>query len=125
MVKVEKFSPTTCAIIGNYYSLKRNHEKAVLYFQRALKLNPDFTSAWTLMGHEYVELRNASAAVHCYREAIKFRPGNQSSDYRAWYGLGQAYEMLHLFAYALHYYQKATVLRPVIFLFALLYGCLR
>ena len=66
------------------------------------------------MGHEYVELRNAAAAVHCYREAVKFQPGYHSSDYRAWYGLGQAYEMLHLYAYALHYYQKATVLRPVL-----------
>ena len=29
-------------------------------------------------------------------------------DYRAWYGLGQTYELLHMPAYALHYYQRAT-----------------
>jgi anaphase-promoting complex subunit 8 len=44
----------TCCIIGNYYSLKGQHEKAVLYFNRALKLNRNYLSAWTLMGHECV-----------------------------------------------------------------------
>ena len=28
------------ALAGNYYSLRSQHEKAVVYFQRALKLNP-------------------------------------------------------------------------------------
>ena len=32
-------------------------------------------------------------------------------DYRAWYGLGQAYELLSMHHYALHYYQRATALR--------------
>lgn len=35
-------------------------------------------------------------------------------DYRAWYGLGQAYELLSMHHYALHYYQRATALRSVI-----------
>lgn len=34
-------------------------------------------------------------------------------DYRAWYGLGQAYELLSMHQYALHYYQRATALRSV------------
>ena len=32
-------------------------------------------------------------------------------DYRAWYGLGQAYELLNMHQYSLHYYQRATALR--------------
>ena len=55
---------------GNYYSLRSQHEKAVLYFQRALKLNPNYLSAWTLMGHEYMELKNTPAAIQAYRHAI-------------------------------------------------------
>ena len=35
-------------------------------------------------------------------------------DYRAWYGLGQAYELLSMHQYALYYYQHATALRCVI-----------
>ena len=34
-------------------------------------------------------------------------------DYRAWYGLGQAYELLSMHQYALYYYQHATALRCV------------
>lgn len=33
-------------------------------------------------------------------------------DYRAWYGLGQAYELLGEPFYALNYYNRATALRP-------------
>jgi len=55
---------------GNYYSLRSQHEKAALYFQRALKLNPNYLSAWTLMGHEYMELKQTSAAIQAYRQAI-------------------------------------------------------
>lgn len=51
-VSIDKYRPETCCVIGNYYSLKAEHEKAVLYFRRALKLNRHFLSAWTLMGHE-------------------------------------------------------------------------
>ncbi|RAL39030.1 hypothetical protein DM860_011516 [Cuscuta australis] len=29
----------SCCVIGNYYNLKGQHQKSVLYFQRALKLN--------------------------------------------------------------------------------------
>ncbi|KAG6820746.1 hypothetical protein H0H93_012392 [Arthromyces matolae] len=113
---------------GNHYSLRAEHEKAVKYFRRATQLDRTYLSAWTLMGHEYVEMKNSHAAIEAYRRAVgKFRftsPGFPDSllaefvtdvnrkDYRAWYGLGQAYELLSMHNYALHYYQHATALRP-------------
>ena len=65
----ENFYDELC-IIGNYYSLRSEHQKAVLYFQRALKLNPQYLSAWTLMGHEFMEMKNTNAAIQSYRQAI-------------------------------------------------------
>ena len=47
--KWDKFRPETCCIIGNYYSRKAHHEKAIEYFSRALKLDPHYLSACTLM----------------------------------------------------------------------------
>jgi hypothetical protein len=32
-------------------------------------------------------------------------------DYRAWYGLGQTYELLDMPEYAIQYYNRATALR--------------
>ena len=68
MLLIMTMETYVCA--GNYYSLRSQHEKAVLYFQRALKLNPNYLSAWTLMGHEYMELKQTSAAIRAYRQAI-------------------------------------------------------
>ncbi|KAG8379049.1 hypothetical protein BUALT_Bualt07G0047900 [Buddleja alternifolia] len=104
----DKYRPESCCIVGNYYSLKGQHEKSVMYFRRALKLNKNYLSAWTLMGHEYVEMKNTSAAVDAYRRAVDINP----CDYRAWYGLGQAYEMMGMPFYALHYFKKSVFLQP-------------
>eukprot|EP01125_Pyxidicula_operculata_P014862 TRINITY_DN5005_c0_g1_i1.p1 TRINITY_DN5005_c0_g1~~TRINITY_DN5005_c0_g1_i1.p1 ORF type:complete len:389 (-),score=46.41 TRINITY_DN5005_c0_g1_i1:143-1309(-) len=104
----DKYTPETCCIIGNYYSLKADHAKAVIYFQRALRLNPKYLSAWTLMGHEYVEMKNTNAAIAAYRKAVDINP----RDYRAWYGLGQTYELLDMPLYALYYFGKSCALRP-------------
>ncbi|KAJ0116258.1 hypothetical protein J7T55_005204 [Diaporthe amygdali] len=105
---IDKFRPESCVVIGNYYSLLSQHEKAVQYFRRALALDRSCLSAWTLMGHEYVELKNTHAAIESYRRAVDIN----RRDYRAWYGLGQTYEMLEMYQYALWYYKKAAGLRP-------------
>lgn len=104
----DKFRPETCCVVGNYYSLKSEHEKAVMYFRRALTLDRNFLSAWTLMGHEYVEMKNTHAAIESYRHAVDVN----RKDYRAWYGLGQTYEVLEMHLYALFYFQRAASLRP-------------
>ena len=80
---IDKYRTETCCVIGNYYSLRfeqilmflnstmisrSQHEKAVVYFQRALKLNPGYLSALTLMGHEYMEMKNTHAAIQSYRQ---------------------------------------------------------
>ena len=104
----DKFRPETCCVVGNYYSLKSEHEKAIMYFRRALTLDRNFLSAWTLMGHEFVEMKNTHAAIESYRRVVDVN----RKDYRAWYGLGQTYEILEMHLYALFYYQRAASLRP-------------
>ena len=89
--------------------MKCEHEKAIMYYKRALTLNKNCLSAWTLMGHEFVELKNSHAAIESYRRAVDTNP----KDFRAWYGLGQAYEVLDMHLYALYYYQRATNLQPL------------
>ena len=36
------------------------------------------------MGHEYLEMKNTSKAIECYRTAVDI----DTKDFRAWYGLG-------------------------------------
>ena len=99
--------------------MKSEHEKAVTYFRKALKVNRNYLAAWTLLGHEYLELKNTPAAVEAYRRAVGTSPASipfpdvdlNRSDYRAWYGLGQVYEMLEMHYYALYYYEHALVFK--------------
>ncbi len=53
-------------------------------------------------------MKNTHAAIESYRRAVDLN----RKDYRAWYGLGQAYEVLDMAFYALFYYQRAAALRP-------------
>ena len=105
--QTNKYRPETCTVVGNYYSLRGDHGKAVLYFKRAIKLDPKFLSAWTLMGHEFLELKNTTAAIESYRTAVDIDP----TDFRAWYGLGQTYEILTMYNYACHYFANAALVK--------------
>lgn len=120
---VDKDRPEVCCMVGNHYSLRGEPERAIQYFRRATELDQSYLPAWTLMGHEYVEIKNSHAAIESYRRAIGECIGSSSKtltdfskdvnrkDYRAWYGLGQAYELLNMHQYSLYYYQRATALR--------------
>ena len=102
---LDKYRPESCCVIGNYFSLRGDHHKAVLYFKRAIKLDNKFLSAWTLMGHEYLEMKNTNAAIESYRTAVDI----DNKDFRAWYGLGQTYEINQMYNYASHYYSNAAI----------------
>lgn len=108
VVEINKYRPESCCVIGNYFSIRSDHQKAILYFQRALKLNPKYLFAWTLMGHEFMETKNTNGAIQSYRKAIEVN----RRDFRAWYGLGQAYEILKMPIYSLYYYKMSHQLRP-------------
>lgn len=107
--EIDPMRPETFCIIANYYSVKFDHEKAITYYKRALSLNDQLLSAWTLMGHEFVELKNSHAAIESYRRAVD----TNNKDFRAWYGLGQAYEVMDMHLYSLYYYQRACSLKPM------------
>ena len=69
-LNVDKERPEVCCMIGNHYSLRQEPERAIQYFRRATELDQSYLPAWTLMGHEYVEIKNSHAAVESYRRAI-------------------------------------------------------
>jgi anaphase-promoting complex subunit 8 len=106
--KIDKYSPQTCCIIGNHYSLSGEHQKAVVSYLRALQLDPKYIDAWTLIGHEYILMKDANHAIAAYRKAVD----TDARAFRAWYGLGQAYELLYMPQYALYYYEHAAELQP-------------
>lgn len=106
--EIEPFRYETCFCLANYYSLRAQHDKAAIYFNRALKLDPTNVSAWILMGHEFMEMKKTEDAIKAYRSAINL----DRTDARAWYGLGQLYEILKLPNISLDNYLEAHKLKP-------------
>ncbi len=130
VVRIDKFRPETCCVVGNYYSLKAQHERAVLYFRRALRLNASFLYGEPLSGLSQLSspIPWSPRSVGAHRSRVRGDEEHRGShrglssreplphllplppshprlqavdlsgaDFRAWYGLGQTYEMLHLY----------------------------
>ena len=53
-------------------------------------------------------MKYISKAIESYRTAVDIDP----NDYRAWYGLGQTYEIHQMFNFALYYFINAARARP-------------
>ena len=73
-------SPETCCVIGNKFSLAKEHLLAVKYFKRAIFVDRRFTYAYTLAGHEFLELGQVEEAGLHFQRAI----GNDSRYHLAW-----------------------------------------
>ena len=83
---------------------KKDRARAISYFRRAIQMKPDFISAWTLIGHEYIEMRNFAEAISSYHKGISLDP----SDSRAWFGLGQAFFFLKMYSFSVQNYLKVS-----------------
>jgi anaphase-promoting complex subunit 3 len=78
------FAPETWCVVGNCYSLQKEHETALKFFSRAIQLNTNFAYAHTLCGHEYVANEDFDSAKKCYQRAL----AADERHYNAWWGLG-------------------------------------
>jgi len=64
------FAPETWIVLGNSYSLQKEHEVALKFFTRAIQLNPSFAYAYTLCGHEHFSNESYIEAKNFYSKAI-------------------------------------------------------
>lgn len=102
-VAMDRLSPQAWCVMGNCFSLQKDHETALKFFQRALQLEPNFTYAHTLCGHEYVAMEDFEEGLTCYRKAIRL----DSRHYNAWYGLGTIYFRQEKYELAEYHFRRA------------------
>lgn len=102
-VAMDRLSPQAWCVMGNCFSLQKDHETALKFFQRALQLDPHFTYAHTLCGHEYVAMEDFEEGLMCYRKAIRL----DSRHYNAWYGLGTIYFRQEKYELAEYHFRRA------------------
>jgi len=67
--------------MGNCFSLQKEHDVAIRYFQRAVQVDPLFAYAYTLLGHEYVLVDELDKALAAFRNALRL----DVRHYNAWY----------------------------------------
>lgn len=53
LTEYDKLSPETWCVVGNCFSLHKEHDAAIKFFQRATQVDPKFVYAYNLLGHEY------------------------------------------------------------------------
>ncbi|XP_070569876.1 cell division cycle protein 27 homolog [Ptychodera flava] len=108
LVEMDKESPEAWCATGNCFSLQKEHDTAIKFFQRAIQCNPNFAYAYTLLGHEYVLTEELDRALACFRSAIRV----DVRHYNAWYGVGMIYYKQEKFALAEMHYRKALSINP-------------
>uniref|UniRef100_A0A2K6FIU9 Cell division cycle protein 27 homolog n=1 Tax=Propithecus coquereli TaxID=379532 RepID=A0A2K6FIU9_PROCO len=74
LTDMDKNSPEAWCAAGNCFSLQREHDIAIKFFQRAIQVDPNYAYAYTLLGHEFVLTEELDKALACFRNAIRVNP---------------------------------------------------
>lgn len=110
IVEVDKLAPESWCVVGNCFSLQRETDLAIRFFQRALQIDPAFTYAHTLCGHEMVINEDLDKAIACYRLALLA----DDRHYNAWYGLATIYYRQERLELAEYHFRRAIVINPAL-----------
>ena len=73
-----------------------------------LQVDPSFSYAYTLLGHEYVTIEELDKALQCFRSAVRV----DRRHYNAWYGIGLTYYKQERYKLTEMYYNKALAINP-------------
>ncbi|KAJ3306747.1 anaphase-promoting complex subunit cdc27 [Kappamyces sp. JEL0829] len=115
--EIDKQSPQTWyasggadsrCVVGNYYSLMQEHDSAIQAFRKAVQIDPLFTYAHTLMGHEYLSNEDLEAAAKSFKAAVQ----SHHRHYNAIFGLGLVERKQEKYNLAEYYFRKALEITP-------------
>ncbi|XP_038993974.1 cell division cycle protein 27 homolog B-like isoform X2 [Hibiscus syriacus] len=108
LISTDRLAPQSWCAMGNCYSLQKDHETALKFFQRAVQLNTRFAYVHTLCGHEYVALEDFENGIKSYQHALQI----DSRHYNAWYGLGMIFLRQEKFEFSEHHFRTAFHINP-------------
>ncbi|CAE7194435.1 CDC27 [Symbiodinium sp. CCMP2592] len=99
----DRLRPQVWCVVGNCFSLQKEHDAAIKLFKRAIQVDANFTYAYTLCGHEFVASEKIDKAVAMYENALNLDPRH----YNAWWGLGNIYHRQEEHENAKYHFYKA------------------
>jgi len=98
-----RFAPEAWIAVGNCFSLQKEHENALKFFNRAIQLNPHNAYAHSLCGHEYVYNEDFQNARKYFEISLNF----DIRHYNAWWGLGNINFKQEKYEKAVENFQRA------------------
>jgi len=99
----DRLKPQVWCVVGNCFSLQNEHDVAIKFFKRAIQVDPSFTYAYTLCGHEFVANEKFDKAIPMYEQALNV----DARHYNAWWGLGNIYHRQEEHENARYHFLKA------------------
>jgi tetratricopeptide (TPR) repeat protein len=85
---------------------KKNYKKAINYYEKALKEDPNFVFAWDNLGLNYRLMNNYDKAIECYERSLKIDPKGQMP----LQNIAVAYQYKKEYQKALDAYKRLSVL---------------
>jgi len=107
-VQDNRLCPQAWCVVGNCFSLQRDHDTAIKFFNRAVQLDPNYSIGYTLCGHEHSANEDYDRALACFRNAIR----TDERNYKAWFGLGNVYQRQEKFEMAEYHFKRAIEINP-------------
>ena len=93
---------------GISFYLAEKYEKALSYFEEAVKKKPDFADAHYFLGVTYVNLGRYQEAIQAFKQAIRIKPDFAD----AHYDLGFTYGKLGRYQEAIQAFKQAIRIEP-------------
>lgn len=98
-----RFAAEAWIAAGNCFSLQKEHENALKFFNRAIQLSPQNAYAHSLCGHEYVYNEDFQNARKHFETSLSF----DIRHYNAWWGLGNIHYKQEKYEKALENFDRA------------------
>ncbi len=90
-------------ILGEIFTLLKQFENGLDYFQRASEVNSNHHLTWSNLGKTYEELEQYPKAIESYQKAIELKP----TEFKTWNSLGDLFFIQNDLSKAESSFQKA------------------
>ena len=94
--------------IAILYDNNKRYQDAIIWFKKALAVDPKFVPAWFFIANTYNELNDKQVALECYKKTIELSPKN----FWAYNNAGSICEEMDMNVEALQYFRKALEIIP-------------
>ena len=107
--KILKLPAVEAYINKAHFALKQgNLAHAIASCKQALKIQPDYSPCYVILGNVFYQQNNLEAALHAYSQALEIEP--EIAEVHG--NIGSAYLQLGQYKQALFHYRKAIDLKP-------------